>query len=58
MKKIKSSPCLSKVQRNEKDNVDIASSGVTKRLLEKYKSKKGFAVIGSSQIEKEVNMAA
>ena len=58
MKKNESLLYFSEAQENEKDNLDIPSAGIARRLLKKYKFKKDLQVIDSSEEEKEVNIAA
>ena len=58
MKRNESFLYLSEVQQTEKNNLDTANTGITRRLLEKYKSKKDFIVIDNSQKDKEFNIAA
>ena len=58
MKKNESSLYFSEVQQTKKDNSDITRTGVTRRLLEKYKSKKDLIVIDGQIKSPEVNIAA
>ena len=58
MQKNKSFLCFSEAQQNKNDNLGISNTGVTRRLLEKYKSKKDYIVKVRSQEEKEGNIAA
>ena len=58
MKKNNSTRSFPEVPRKEKDNLNISSAGVTRRLLEKYKSKKDLIVIDGQIKSPEVNIAA
>ena len=58
MQKNKSSQSISEFQQNEKDNLQSPRTGITRRLLEKYKSKKDFTVIDGRRKSPEVNIAA
>mgnify|MGYP001489986838 CR=1 FL=1 len=58
MKKNESSLYISEVKQNEKDGFRTSNTGITKRLLEKYKSKNDFKVIKGAKEVKEVDIAA
>ena len=58
MKKSESCFQFSEVQLNDKNNLYCHSTGITQRLLDKYKSKKDFTVIGGKARDKKVNIAA
>ncbi len=53
MKKTKSVLYLSNRQKHKKDNLCTSHIGITRRLLEKYKSSKNF--IGIDGVKKEID---
>ena len=58
MKKNESFLNFSEVKPSKKDNSDNSSTGITRRLLEKYKSKKDFIVVEGAKKTEEFNVAA